>query len=117
MCRAIAGLLFLTTLLFGQTKNSGPNNQGPNNQGPNNQGWYRSPALSGDTIAFTSEGDLWLVGLEGGLARRDIRGEQVLDILVGELRRCQIRPFRIGGPNAERSRRRRRRRMPILNWR
>ena len=60
MCRLLVGLLFLTTLLFGQS----------NNQGPNNQGWYRSPALSGDTIAFTSEGDLWLVGVGGGLARR-----------------------------------------------
>ncbi len=36
----------------------------------NNRGWYRAPALHGDTIAFTSEGDLWLVGIEGGLARR-----------------------------------------------
>lgn len=36
----------------------------------NNRGWYRSPAIHGDTIAFTSEGDLWLVGLEGGQARR-----------------------------------------------
>jgi tricorn protease len=35
-----------------------------------NRGYYSSPALHGDTIAFTSEGDLWLVGLQGGLARR-----------------------------------------------
>ncbi len=39
-------------------------------QQPNNRGWYRSPAIHGDTIAFTAEGDLWLVGIEGGLARR-----------------------------------------------
>ena len=37
---------------------------------PNNRGWYRSPAIYGHTIAFTAEGDLWLVGTEGGLARR-----------------------------------------------
>jgi tricorn protease len=35
-----------------------------------NRGWYRSPAIHGDTIVFTAEGDLWLTGLEGGLARR-----------------------------------------------
>jgi len=39
-------------------------------QQSNNRGWYRSPAIHGDTIAFTAEGDLWLVGIEGGLARR-----------------------------------------------
>jgi tricorn protease len=37
---------------------------------PNNRGWYRAPALHGNTIAFTAEGDLWLVGIEGGPARR-----------------------------------------------
>jgi tricorn protease len=36
----------------------------------NNRGWYRSPALHGDTIAFTAEGDLWLVSIDGGLAHR-----------------------------------------------
>jgi tricorn protease len=36
----------------------------------NNKGWYSSPALHGDTIAFTAEGDLWLVSVNGGLARR-----------------------------------------------
>jgi len=35
-----------------------------------NKGWYSSPAIHADTIAFTSEGDLWLVGVHGGLARR-----------------------------------------------
>ena len=55
MFRALALLPLLALLSFGQS---------------NNRGWYRSPALHGDTIAFTSEGDLWLVGVEGGLARR-----------------------------------------------
>ncbi len=35
-----------------------------------NKGWYRSPTLHGDTIAFSAEGDLWTIGLKGGLASR-----------------------------------------------
>jgi tricorn protease len=35
-----------------------------------NRGWYRFPAIHDETIAFTSEGDLWEVGIQGGLARR-----------------------------------------------
>ncbi len=35
-----------------------------------NRGYYRFPAIHGDTIVFTSEGDLWEVGVEGGVARR-----------------------------------------------
>jgi tricorn protease len=38
--------------------------------GQSNKGYYRSPAIHGDTVVFTSEGDLWEVGLAGGLARR-----------------------------------------------
>ncbi|HEY1902051.1 MAG TPA: S41 family peptidase [Terracidiphilus sp.] len=34
------------------------------------RGYYSDPALHGDTIVFTSEGDLWSVGLQGGQARR-----------------------------------------------
>src|ERR1700692_3374662 len=36
----------------------------------NNRGDYRYPAIHGDTVVFTSEGDLWSVGVEGGVARR-----------------------------------------------
>jgi tricorn protease len=34
------------------------------------EGWYRQPDLHGDTVIFTSDGDLWRVSAQGGLARR-----------------------------------------------
>jgi tricorn protease len=34
------------------------------------QGYYRYPAIHGDTIVFTAEGDLWSVSAKGGAARR-----------------------------------------------
>jgi tricorn protease len=33
-------------------------------------GYYRYPSLHGDTVVFTSEGDLWSVGIHGGAATR-----------------------------------------------
>jgi tricorn protease len=33
-------------------------------------GYYRSPAIHGETVVFVAEGDLWQVGLRGGVARR-----------------------------------------------
>src|SRR5579863_8645421 len=62
MLRALAVLPFAAFLAFSQSNHPGAQS--------NNRGWYRSPALYGDTIAFTAEGDLWLVGTQGGLARR-----------------------------------------------
>ena len=35
-----------------------------------NEGYFRWPAISGDTVFFTSEDDLWSVPAAGGLARR-----------------------------------------------
>ena len=35
-----------------------------------NEGYYQQPAIHGDTVVFVSEGDLWTVGVNGGLARR-----------------------------------------------
>ncbi len=34
------------------------------------RGYYRFPAIHGDTVVFTAEGDLWTAGVEGGVARR-----------------------------------------------
>jgi tricorn protease len=37
---------------------------------PLHRGYYTDPALHGDTIVFTSEGDLWTVSVQGGAAHR-----------------------------------------------
>ena len=39
-------------------------------QQPGHIGYYRDPAVHGDTVVFTAEGDLWIVPLTGGPARR-----------------------------------------------
>jgi tricorn protease len=44
---------------------------------PLHRGYYTDPAVSGDTIVFTSEGDLWTVSVHGGAARRLTSGSGV----------------------------------------
>src|SRR5215471_9483822 len=50
-----------------------------------NRGYYRFPAIYGNTIVFTSEGDLWEVSTEGGIARR-------LTTALGEETRAAFSP-------------------------
>lgn len=44
------------------------------------RGYYSYPALHGDTILFTSEGDLWSVGIHGGAAHRLTSGTGTEDM-------------------------------------
>ena len=58
MKRSIAAVAFLfSTAAHAQTPTGTP-------------GFYRSPTISGETIVFAAEGDLWTVPVTGGLARR-----------------------------------------------
>jgi tricorn protease len=49
------------------------------------RGYYTDPALHGDTIIFTSEGDLWSVSVHGGQAHRLTTG-------AGTERKAEISP-------------------------
>ena len=39
-------------------------------QQPGPRGYFRYPAIRGETIVFTAQGDLWRVGIQGGEARQ-----------------------------------------------
>lgn len=55
--RASILIMFLTALVLSASSTS-------------IQGYYRQPALHGDQVIFTAEGDLWKVEAEGGTAQR-----------------------------------------------
>ncbi len=63
-CRALAcSVLFsCSASLFGA--------EPPTPQPGSHAGFYRDPAVHGDTVVFTAEGDLWSVSLSGGAAHR-----------------------------------------------
>ncbi len=56
-------VFFLASPLVSSVRSLAAENQGP-------QGYYRFPAIYGDTIVFTAEGDLWRVPVQGGMAQR-----------------------------------------------
>ncbi len=65
----LSGLLALVLALSALVPALGAS-AGAQDQPGTRLGYYRFPAVHGGTIVFTAEGDLWTVGLEGGLARR-----------------------------------------------
>ena len=60
----IQRLIFLAALALSLPALAAPAADG------SHRGYYRSPAVHGDTIVFTSEGDLWSVNIHGGAAHR-----------------------------------------------
>src|SRR5664279_4063359 len=67
VCRAaVAVTLCLFSYPYSQLLAAGPNMGAEQTH----KGYYRDPAVHGDTIVFTSEGDLWTVSVHGGAAQR-----------------------------------------------
>lgn len=59
--RPFALLLFISWTLFSSSLEA---------QAVQPKGYFRYPAIHGNTIVFTAEGDLWKVGIQGGSAQR-----------------------------------------------
>ncbi len=62
--RAVACLV---ACLFGA---AAPSFASASSPAPLHRGYYTAPAIHGDTVVFTSEGDLWTIGIRGGDAHR-----------------------------------------------
>jgi tricorn protease len=65
--RAVTIILTATFILI---PCGGGSRTAPTEAGATRPGYYRDPAIHGDAIIFTAEGDLWTVSVKGGAARR-----------------------------------------------
>src|ERR1044071_6531940 len=62
--------LFTLSWSLGLVVSTRASEQAQHPEGRAKQGYYRFPTVHGDQIVFTAEGDLWRVGLVGGIAQR-----------------------------------------------